>query len=331
MILFFFIFLNLVIVLFFNKIKLFKLNIDIPDNERKNHKIPVPLAGGTIFLINQIFFWIFVSLFPDILKNDILFLGYKDINIFILTSTFIFLLGFFDDRYNIKAKNKIFILIVIFFIFLSTNDNLIIKEIKFSFYNGTLELNEFSIPFTIFCFLVFMNAFNMFDGINLQSTIYSLIILFSLIFYFQNLYFLKILIVSLLFFLYLNNKNYSFLGDSGTLYLSFVFSYVFIKFYNFGFFHGADKIVIYMLIPGIDLIRLFIIRLVNKKNPFSSDRNHLHHLLTANYSLFISLSIIILLILTPLFLDTMNVNNLITIATTLGLYFIVYLKVKKKL
>ena len=66
-----------------------------------------------------------------------------------------------------------------------------------------------------------MNAFNMFDGINLQSTLYSLIILLSLIFYFQDSYFLKILIISLVFFLYLNSKNYSFLGDSGTLFCHF--------------------------------------------------------------------------------------------------------------
>ena len=153
--------------------------------------------------------------FPDILKNDILFENYKDINIFILVSTLVFLLGFFDDKYNIRAVKKIFILLIIILIFLFTNDDLIIKEVKFSFYNGTLQLNKFSIPFTIFCFLVFMNAFNMFDGINLQSTLYSLIILISLIFYFQDLYFLKILMISLIFFLYLNSKNYSFLGDSG--------------------------------------------------------------------------------------------------------------------
>ena len=112
----------------------------------------------------------------------------------------IFLLGFFDDKYNIKAIKKILILLIIILIFLLNNDDLIIKEIKFSFYGGTLYLNEFSIPFTIFCFLVFMNAFNMFDGINLQSTLYSLIILLSLIFYFQDSYFLKILIISLVFF-----------------------------------------------------------------------------------------------------------------------------------
>lgn len=328
MILLFFTILNLFILLGFDKIKLFKLNIDFPDNERKNHKVPTPLAGGTILIINQIIFWIIVLIFPDVLKEDILFENNKDISIFIFTSTLIFLLGFFDDKYNIKAIKKILILLIIILIFLFNNDDLIIKEIKFSFYGGTLYLYEFSIPFTIFCFLVFMNAFNMFDGINLQSTLYSLIILLSLIFYFQDSYFLKILIISLVFFLYLNSKNYSFLGDSGTLYLSFLLSYIFIKFYNLSFFSGADKIVIYMLIPGIDLIRLFAVRIINKKNPLSSDRNHLHHLLTTKYSLSKSLLILVTLILTPLFLDSMNLNNFINIIITVILYSIVFLRVK---
>ena len=83
-----------------------------------------------------------------------------------------------------------------------------------------------------------------------------------------------------------------------------------------------------MLIPGIDLIRLFITRIINKKNPLTPDRNHLHHLLTAKYSLFISLLILVLLILTPVFLDRMNQNNFITIMTTIFLYSFVYLRVK---
>ena len=49
---------------------------------------------------------------------------------------------------------------------------IILNEIKFSFYDKNILLNEYNIFFTIFCFLVFINAFNMFDGINLQSKSY---------------------------------------------------------------------------------------------------------------------------------------------------------------
>ena len=38
-----------------------------------------------------------------------------------------------------------------------------------------------------------------------------------------------------------------------------------------------------MLIPGIDMIRLFFERIKNKRNPFSNDRWHFHHLLLNKY------------------------------------------------
>ena len=34
-----------------------------------------------------------------------------------------------------------------------------------------------------------------------------------------------------------------------------------------------------MLLPGLDLIRLTLIRASKKRHPFSADRNHIHHLL----------------------------------------------------
>ena len=65
----------------------------------------------------------------------------------------------------------------------------------------------FSYFFTILCFLLFINALNMFDGINLQVGCYSLIVCIILIsngiFSDLNL----ILIFSLLIFLFYNYKN----------------------------------------------------------------------------------------------------------------------------
>ena len=65
-----------------------------------------------------------------------------------------------------------------------------LNKLNFLFTIETFFLNIFAIFFTIFCFLVFINAFNMFDGINLQSGLYSLIFLY-LTFFTQILYLLK--------------------------------------------------------------------------------------------------------------------------------------------
>ena len=39
-----------------------------------------------------------------------------------------------------------------------------------------------------------------------------------------------------------------------------------------------------MMIPGIDMFRLFITRLLLKKNPFKGDKNHLHHILLKKFN-----------------------------------------------
>ena len=65
------------------------------------------------------------------------------------------------------------------------------------------------------------NALNLFDGIDLQSGSYILII-FVFFFILLNIEFLIILILSCILFLYLNYKREIFLGDSGTILIGFI-------------------------------------------------------------------------------------------------------------
>ena len=57
--------------------------------------------------------------------------------------------------------------------------NLSINNLIFSISEFTINTKSFSIIFTIICLFLFVNAFNMFDGINGQIGIY--LILFFLI------------------------------------------------------------------------------------------------------------------------------------------------------
>ena len=88
--------------------------------------------------------------------------------------------------------------------------DLIIQVIKFSFFNKEFYLSQYSLLFTCFCFLVFLNAFNMFDGINLQSSLYSLTIFLCIIIFYIDLFLAKIIIISLLGYSFLNYKNKTF-------------------------------------------------------------------------------------------------------------------------
>jgi UDP-GlcNAc:undecaprenyl-phosphate GlcNAc-1-phosphate transferase len=141
----------------------------------------------------------------------------------------------------------------------------------------------------------------MYDGINLQSGLYSIFI-FSIFLYKGIFTEISItLITSLFFFLYLNWKNKCFLGNNGALFLSFVISYLFIKSNSANIFY-ADEIFLIMMIPGIDLLRLAIFRLAKGKHPFRADRNHLHHLLLNNFSFNKTIIILNLMTTIPYFI-----------------------------
>ena len=325
-----FILVNLTLVILFSKINLFHYNIDKPDKKRKFHSRPTPLAGGQIIFFNICIYWIINNTTNFFDNQEIFFENIRSFNYFMIASTSIFFLGFIDDRLNLKANLKFLILFLIILFLLLIDENLIINNIKFSFHEKNFFLDRFAIIFSIFCLLVFINAFNMFDGINLQSSSYSLIIFFSILFFYSNSLFIKILIISLIGFSYLNFKNKTFLGDSGSLLLSFIIGYIFIKFYNSNVIEYTDKIVIYMLIPGLDLIRLFIIRILNKKNPLSSDRNHLHHLLLKKFFFKKTLFLIILLVSFPILLDLLLINNIFNILITIIAYSLLITYTSKK-
>ena len=228
-----------------------------------------------------------------------------------------------DDKYNLKPNLKLILFIIVIYFFLFAFPNLIIKSLNFSFYKNSINIQEISYFFTILAFLLFINSFNMFDGINLQSVSYSIFIL--IIFYIKSNFnlFYMLLIFPLLIFFYLNYKNKCFLGDNGTLLLSFVFSFLFVDFHNNKKLLFADEIFLIMLIPGLDMLRLFIVRVIKGLNPFYPDRNHVHHLLIKKFDSKISLIILFSLILLPnVFYQFYNLKFFIIV---LSIFFYFYL------
>ena len=316
-----FLLINFFLIFYFSKIKFFFYNMDQPDNSRKIHKKPIPLAGGIIIFLNLFIFFLLVNFQNEIFNEIIISNDKNSLNIFFLISFCFFLLGFFDDKFDIPANIKFFISITILLSLTYLDKEIILNEIKFSFYDKNILLNEYNIFFTIFCFLVFINAFNMFDGINLQSSLYSIFMLSCIIIFFSNDLLINILLISLIAFSYLNYRNKTFLGDSGSLLLSFIIGYIFIKLYNLNLIEYSDKVVIFMLLPGIDLIRLFILRIFKKRNPLSPDKLHLHHILLKRFSQNQTLLIILFFISIPIILDYFNTNNILTILITIILYF----------
>ena len=319
---------NLIIIFFFDKIIFFKFVIDKPDKQRKFHKKPTALAGGIILIINILFYYLYILSNENYLFNEIFFKNFQELNLFAFSCLSIFFIGLLDDKFNFPPSLKFFLLFVIISILIFLDQSVKIEIVNFSFENKKFNLGNYSFIFTLFCFLVFINAFNMFDGINLQSSIYSIIIFLFLIFFDSS----SILIIGLIFlfsFSYLNHNNKSFMGDNGSLLISFIIGYFFIKLYNENIILYSDQIFIFMMLPGIDMIRLFFERIYKKQNPFSFDRCHLHHLLLKKISYKLTILVINLLIIIPIVLSYFNINNFLIILLTIISYSFIIFKVRK--
>ena len=199
--------LSLIYLLNLNRFKISKnlKLIDFPNNDRKIHKHKTPLIGGliisSIYLLNIFFlFYIFESFYnPYIL----------------LLSLLSFLIGFFDDRKNINSYLRLFLFFALIASFLIFNEILIIKNIYFDFLNLKYELGFISIPFTILCILLLINAINLSDGINSLAILIIIYVLSYLYAYNSGIerYLLLNLIISLIFIGYLNYKGNFFLGN----------------------------------------------------------------------------------------------------------------------
>ena len=311
---------NLFFFINFNRIiKIYNL-YDYPDNYRKMQKKKISLAGGAIVFLNIILFYI------NYLIANISSDAFYDINNFTLFvgALFFFILGFLDDKFDLKANLKLLIQISILIFLTFLNKNILINEINIAFLNKTFNIENFSWVFTIMCFLLFINALNMFDGINLQCGFYSILAIFFLLLKSINFIYIYI-IFSLFFFLIKNFQNKAFLGNSGSYLLGFVIAYLFIIQSKVVTLY-SEEIFLVMLIPGLDMFRLFIKRLREKRHPFSPDLNHIHHILLRSFGKIYGFFLVQLTIFFSLFfIFFINPANYLylVILTTIIYFFII--------
>ena len=331
-------FFNLSLIIILNLLLYFSNNFianlfniyDFPDKIRKFHKRAVPITGG-IFVFINIFLYFVIQLF--FFQKTLFFDEIDLIFIYLLFCSLFFLLGFIDDKLDINSNFKFFLTSIFIVSILFLDQTIVISNIKFSFIN--FDLNIFSIPWTIICFLLFINAFNMFDGLNLQSATYSAFLLIVLLFQSQNDYFIFLILTPIIFFGFLNYFNKSFMGDGGTYLLSFIIACLFIKLYNEENIKFVDEIVCLMIIPGIDLMRLFVQRIIlYKRSPFSADRHHLHHYFLNNFSRNKTLLYLNILIILPYLIGKFFLGFLTVIVFQLIIYFFIifrFIKTKRLL
>ena len=305
--------------LFFNyKIIANKFDLlDRPDHNRKIHSTPTPYVGGVFVFINFLFFFILQNI--NLLDSNGLFISLEN---FIISTVF-FIVGVLDDKKNLNPYFKISILISVILIFLLIEPRAILNNLRFSFINKELNLGSMSLFISILCFIIFINALNFFDGLNFQVGAY-LIIFFIFLNIISFDIFLIILLVPLIIFIFYNFNGKIFLGNNGSHFLGFIISYICISLYNDQKIIFSDQVVLLMIVPGIDMLRLVFFRFKLRKNPFFPDWNHMHHLIPkkiGKLKYFILLSVLIL-VPNILYLQGFNFLYLISVIICTYFYFI---------
>ncbi|MDA9105664.1 undecaprenyl/decaprenyl-phosphate alpha-N-acetylglucosaminyl 1-phosphate transferase [Candidatus Pelagibacter sp.] len=249
----------------------YKLNLlDIP-NKRKMHLKPTAYTGGLALCFIYIFA-IFLFNFPS-----------QKLDLILSIAFLIGVVGFIDDKYSLNVGGKLSLQIIpIIYLILLENFNL--NQIgDYDYFK--LELNSFSVPFTLLSVMFLINSFNYFDGLDGTLsfvTISVLSILFFLIPNEKTQLFLITILLPILIFLCFNFSIFKlpklFFGDSGSLLLGFIISFTVIYLANQKIVHPillAFSISIFVY----EFLSINLIRIINKKKIFGAGVDHLHHIL----------------------------------------------------
>ena len=266
------IYLILIFILIFLISKIsYILNLVDNPNQRKKHSKPTAYTGGLAISLSYI---CSLQIFETYIYS---------LNIITSIASLMAIVGFIDDKYNLNIGGKLS-LQVIPIIYLIIIESLNLTHIgDYNYFK--LELNSFSIPFTLLCVMFLINAFNYFDGLDGVLSFTSISVLGILYFLIadENIkLFLIIILLPICFFLLFNFSIFNlpklFLGDNGSLLLGFIIAFILIYFANQRIVHPillAWSVSIFVY----EFISINLIRLKNKKNPFKAGQDHLHHIL----------------------------------------------------
>ena len=272
---------------------------DLPD-ERKIHHCAVPRLGGIAFK-PVVFFTIALLLGINMalghsemlseIGNNVRPLAFAFCSIMVL-----YLVGMADDLIGIRYRAKFVIQIL-------CGVMLIAGGIYINNLHGILGIHAVPLwlgyPLTILIVVFIINAINLIDGIDgLASGLCSVACLFyGLTFFMLHQHVYAILAFATLgvlvpFFYYnvFGNAEHGrkiFMGDTGSLTVGMMLCFLSLKLTmcglddNTGNIHPMVLAFSPLLVPCCDVVRVYLHRVRNGKNPFLPDKNHIHHKLLA--------------------------------------------------
>jgi UDP-N-acetylmuramyl pentapeptide phosphotransferase/UDP-N-acetylglucosamine-1-phosphate transferase len=253
---------------------------DVPDS-RKLHTKPIASLGG-------------VGVFLGFIISALLSIsfGNAEFQYFFAASILIFFLGLKDDILILSANKKFLVQLAVAAIIIH------LGNIRIDSLHGIMDIYQVPEPvgivLTYATIIMIVNAFNLIDGVDgLAGSLGVLTTLVLGTYFFMAAMPAYSLLAfamtgSLLAFLVFNfNPAKIFMGDSGSLLLGLINSILVIKFIAvadapgtaFPIHSGVAIGIATLIIPLLDTLRVFSIRLSKGRSPFSPDRNHIHHLL----------------------------------------------------
>ena len=301
---------------------------------RSSHLRKIPNLGGIALFYS-------IAVCASIFAFE-LFELYK----FLFASLVILLyIGVMDDIVIMRAYKKLLAQIVVTSLMVIGS---VVRIRSFFGLFGVYELNYyFSLAISIFTFIVLINAFTLIDGIDGLAGGYSMICsaMFGISYFRLGEYNYPLVVLSGVIigavtgFLYYNLSNYrkhkAFMGDTGSMILGFLLAFTAICFIDIFidkelpdvpryYLQSAPAIAMAILIlPIIDTLNVFIIRVVKGKSPFQADKNHIHHSLlelglTHRRSTFYIIVYYLFIVSVAYYFRHMNVNLLLLLVMILG-------------
>ncbi len=252
---------------------------------RKPHSTEVPVLGGVaIYLAAAFSMFIIAFIFPlKIDANDFFLLGFGSM-------VFLFV-GVLDDIVGLKAKTKLISQIVVCFVLIH-NAPLYLTNMHGLF--GFSDIPYIvSLLLSVFVYVIFVNMLNLIDGIDGLASGISVVAFsfFAYVGFVETNYYNMLVSMAgmgcLIPFMYYNmfSNRKIFLGDNGSLVMGIILGYLCLDFISATntsdqLLFSGNKIVVLMSLfsyPLVDTFRVFVVRILRKKSPFSADKNHIHH------------------------------------------------------
>lgn len=266
---------------------------DIPD-ARKVHKQPIPRLGGITFFpvllmsfCLSIGIWMLMHLYGGFTQVHIL------IARFILLAVgmmILYLTGVADDLIGVSYKAKFVVQILCALLF--PLSGLWIHDLS-----GLFWLHEIpawiGIPLTVFLVVYITNAINLIDGVDGLAAGLCSISLFTLgmaaaikaqyLFCMISFSMVGVLLPFWFYNVFGNAEKGRkiFMGDTGSLSLGYLLSFLLVYMASLdkmGFPRGMLLMGFStMIIPLMDIPRVMMARIREGRNPFTPDKNHIHH------------------------------------------------------